>query len=558
MIKGRGALLALFVASPELPSRVRGVASGAATGSSSLRMKPGHDWSGGSPRCRARLRELWVEGPEGFAGRLAFPFMWFAMGALFTFRISTTVVDLDLFHQMALIREWRALGSIPRVDLYAFTPTVRLMHHEWGAGALGYAVAVTWGGTGILLLRFALGLTTAVVAVRTALRLGAPSVMVAPLAPIAMLLVENGYPPVRAHAYSFLLLALMLHICERDREGTHAWVWALVPLFVAWVNLHAGCALGMILLAVYAGERAVLQRGSFLHVGIVVVAILAAVSVNPYGLDYYAHLLRSLRLVRSMVPEWEPIWYGAVPVHQKVAFWIAVGLVGYGLAFGRRTKANGLLLVAATAGASAFHHRMLPFFGTAWIVYCPALLHGTLLHQLCMRIPRHPRIVLGISVAASLLAGVLIWSAEPLRLQIPNDPIGGNPDAAPYYPVGAVSFLREQHFRGNLLTPFNQGSYVLWKLYPDVKVSLDSRYEAAYEPALAEAMIRLYQTGEGLPEVLERYRPDALLVPRHSGLARAVIPFGKVYEDASFAVYARPEVRLAPAAGRPPVSERFP
>jgi hypothetical protein len=468
-------------------------------------------------------------------------------------------VDLDLFHQMALVREWRSLGAIPRADVYAFTPTISpFMHHEWGAGAIGYAVAMTWGGPGILLLRYLLGFVLAFVAIRTALRVGAAPMVVAALSPIAMLLVENGFPPVRAHAYSFLLAAITLHVCERDREGAHGWLWTLVPLFVAWVNLHAGFTVGVVLLAAYAAERALLQRGRFLHVTVVLLTVVAAVRVNPYGWDYYAHVLRALRLERSLVPEWEPLWSGGVPLHQKLAFCAAAGLIAYGLAFGRGLKGNGLLVLAATACASALHHRMLPFFGVAWIIYCPALLEGTAFHELSSRILSHPRAVLGGAVAATLLAGALVWSAKPLRLEVPNDPAGGDPDGAPYYPVGAVAFLREQHFRGNLLTPFNQGSYVLWKLYPAVKVSLDSRYEAAYEPALAEELIRLYQTGEGLPEVLEKYHPTALLVPRHSGLARASIPFGKVYEDASFAVYASPEARLSPATGRPSPAEGFP
>lgn len=432
------------------------------------------------------------------------------------------------------------------------------MQHEWGAGVIGYAVAMNWGGAGILLLRDALALALAIVAVRTALRIGASPLLVMALAPVAMLLVENGYLPVRAQAYSFLLTALTLAVCERDREGAHGLMWALVPLFALWANLHAAFAFGMILLVVYAGERAVLQRGPWIHVGVVLFAIVAVIRVNPYGWGYYGHLLRSISLDRSLVPEWDPLWLGSVPVYQKMAYCVAVGLAAYGLAFGRGHRRSGVLLLAATTGASALHCRMLPFFGTAWIIYCPGLLQGSLLHDVCTRLFRHRRAVLLVSVAISLVTGVQIWHAAPLHLQVPNEPVEGNPKTAPYYPVGAVAYLKEHRFHGNLLTPFNHGSYVLWKLYPAVKVSLDSRYEEAYEPSMAEDLIRLYQTGEGLPAVLERYRPDAILVPRDSGLANAPIPLPQVYEDASFRVYARPGAPLRPAANVRPLPDQFP
>lgn len=483
---------------------------------------------------------------------------WAALGALFAYRLSTTIVDLDLFHQMALAREWRALGALPRVDLWAFTPTaIPFIHHEWGAGVVAYWVAATAGGPGILLLRYALGFATATIAVRTALRIGASPFVVLGLAPVAMLLVESGYPPLRAHAYSFLFAAVTLRVCELDREGRRAWLWALVPLFMAWVNLHGGFAFGLVLLGAYGAERA-LQRDSFMRVGLVLLAILAAVRVNPYGWTYYSHVFSSLRIDRSLVPEWEPLWNGRVPLQEKIAFCSAAGLVVYGFLFGRGMRGKGVLLMSVTALASVLHHRLLPFFGIAWLVYCPDLLRGSLLHDFCLRLARYPRSLLCASGAAALAAAILLWNAHPVRLLVPNDPAGGDPDGAPYYPVGAVAYLREQRFEGNLLTPFNQGSYVLWKLYPSVKVSLDSRYEAAYEPAMAEELIRLYQTGENLTGILERYRPDAILVPRHSGLAKAVIPFRQVYEDSSFRVYAGPGVSLTPFPRGAPSQDRFP
>lgn len=517
---------------------------------------------GAEPARRPHSHAFAQDAAESHVGaaeaRRSFLAVWVALGAMFAYRLSATVVDLDLYHQLALIREWRALGALPRVDLYAFTPTVvPFIHHEWGAGAVAYAVSTTFGGTGILLLRDALGFALAIVAVSTALRLGAAPAVVAVVSPVAMILVESGFPPVRAHAYSFLLAALTLHLCERDRAGRHAWAWALVPLFALWVNIHGGFILGVILLMAYGAERA-LQRGPFLHLGLVLLAVVAAALVNPYGAGYYAHLLRALRLERALVPEWGPIWSGVVPTHQKFTYCVAIGLVVYALAFGRGPRRNGLLLLVATAGASALHHRLLPFFGTAWVVYCPALLDGTVLQEACSRIVRHPRAQLVVSATTALVAAALLCSVKPLRLQVPNDPIEGDPDGVPYYPVGAVAYLREQRFHGNLLTPFNQGAYVLWKLYPSVKVSLDSRYEAAYDPALAEELIRLYQSGKGLPEILERYRPDAILVPRHSGLADAPIPLLQVYEDASFRVYARHGSRLSPVANVQPSPDQFP
>lgn len=484
--------------------------------------------------------------------------VWVALAMLFLYRVSSTVVDLDLFHQMALIREWGALGALPREDLYAFTPTVRpFMHHEWGAGAIAYATATRLGGAGILLLRYILAGALALVTVRAALRSGAPHFVAAVLTPVAIILVENGYPPLRAHAYSFLFTAVMLDRCERARVGDAGRLWALVPLFVLWVNIHAGFVLGMVLLAAHGAELAV-RRARFTHVALVLVAVIASVGVNPYGLAYYPHVVRSLSVQRGIVSEWSPIWFHGVPVHQQLSYFVAVGIVAYGLAFGRSSARNGTFVVVATAILAGRHYRLLPFFGIVWLMYCPALLSGTVLQETLLRVSNYPRAVASVCAAMAVAAGALLWDTRPLLLRVPNDPLTADAGGPPYFPVGAVAYLRAQQFHGRLLTPFNQGAYVLWKLYPDVRVSLDSRYEAAYEPALVEELSRVYQTGEGLSEVLARYAPDAALVPLHSGLADAEIPLEKVYEDRSFAVYARPESGLRRAKPEPPVANEFP
>jgi hypothetical protein len=214
--------------------------------------------------------------------------------------------------------------------------------------------------------------------------------------------------------------------------------------------------------------------------------------------------------------------------------------------------------MAVVAALSARHFRMLPFFAAAWLMYCPALLEGTLLGEWCRRLSRYPRALTAGAGAFVVASGAMLWVTNPLHLRVPNDPRPGAPDADPYYPVGAVAYLQAQHFRGNLLTPFNQGSYVLWKLYPDVKVSLDSRYEAVYEQSLVEELTRVYRSGEGLQETMDKYGADAVLVPRQSGLARARVALRRIYEDTSFVLYARPGASLGLGASPSPTEDVFP
>jgi hypothetical protein len=64
-------------------------------------------------------------------------------------------------------------------------------------------------------------------------------------------------------------------------------------------------------------------------------------------------------------------------------------------------------------------------------------------------------------------------------LLYPLSPIGE-------YPVREVDILAMAGAKGNAATPFAWGSYVSWRLYPNVKISMDGRYETTYPESTFE------------------------------------------------------------------------
>jgi hypothetical protein len=146
------------------------------------------------------------------------------------------------------------------------------------------------------------------------------------------------------------------------------------------------------------------------------------------------------------------------------------------------------------------------------------------------------------------------------QLRVPTDTAQAS-EGVPIYPAGAVDYLAEHGFRGNLVVPFDVGAYVSWRLYPSVRVSIDSRYEVAYPPAAAEDAVRLYALEPGWEGVLAGYEGrDAVLVPWWSRLGSGLEspaqrlasgPWRRVYADGAYSLY------LTDSAAAPlPVVER--
>ena len=258
---------------------------------------------------------------------------------------------------------------------------------------------------------------------------------------------------------------------------------------------------------------------------------------NPYGLDYIRYLSGALLMERPLIQEWQPLW--AAP---NLALLFAFSLAPVLYAWRRNGLRQlpgwlGLLIFALAAGR---HVRHLSLYAVVWMATVPAWLDATPLGEELRQLWRQNRRVVAalcILVILGGLTGTVLH--QPWRLRIP---VQESEDSPVTYPAGAVDYLLEQGFEGNVMTPFIAGSFVIWKLHPAVKVSLDGRYEVAYRHGVTEEILDFYAGEAGWRATLERYPTDLVLVrsgqPVHALLERHP-DWPAVYSDDSFLLFAR-------------------
>jgi hypothetical protein len=444
-----------------------------------------------------------------------------ALAAFLLSRTASCVVDLDLWHELALAREIAQTGSVPWEDHFAFTPNVYpVVHHEWGAGIIAYAAMQMGGAAGILLLKFALIAGVAVACWCNARRRGATVPSTGLVLALVIVLSDYSFATVRAQMYSYLLAALLVWGFDRDREGDRHWLIGLLVLFPVWVNLHGGCLVGAALVGAHWLEQW-LRRQPHWHVFGAGMALVPLTLVNPWGDHYLSYLARAITMPRPAIAEWAPLWR-AGQTHHQLAFLVSVGLAWLVLREGRWRHTPGILLLAATALAALKSHRFMAFYAITYASYLPAALSRCSLGRDLNRWWWKSRTVLTSMFAlAALVLLVRAGTLEPWRLRVPGSQIAGQ-SAHVIFPVGAVDYLREREFRGNVITPYDWGSYVMWKLGPEAQISLDSRYEVAYPRGAMEFHQRLFQTQGDWQSLLEQYPADAVLVANKVPLATAM------------------------------------
>jgi hypothetical protein len=480
---------------------------------------------GGDASERARMGDPW--------------FRWMSVVGLGSFLIaliSYNFVDIDIWHQMALIRGSLSAGHLLRADPYAYTPTLSpWIDHEWGSGAIAFFATLWFGGRVMLVVKFLMALGTGFLCVRCSEEAGADFCLLAVCAPLAIFLAHLGFfTVVRAQTYSFFFTALLMLFWQFDRKGARGWMVAWLVLFPVWVNLHGGFVVGIGLMVSYCVEQAL--RGKDIRRPLLVLAaMLPEIFLTPYGASYVSYLRRALMMARPYAPEWRPVW--DLGPFWTICFAGALAVALYAVVSAGIGKTSGILPLAATAVEATLHRKLLPLFAVAWLCYVPFYLQQTGAGWWMVRFMQRRR-WFTLAAWATLACVCLVASIrqKPWDVFVPQ----------PIYPVGPVNYLAEQKFEGNMMVPFRLGAYVSWKLFPHVKVSLDGRYEETYQDSVMERIFGFYEARPGWRSTLDAYATDAVLVPRDAPIAQLIPEAGwrRVYRDRQFDLYIMPGLSL--------------
>jgi hypothetical protein len=237
---------------------------------------------------------------------------------------------------------------------------------------------------------------------------------------------------------------------------------------------------------------------------------LLATLINPFGIELWIITTRALVTTRRGFNEWAPVsWWPdiiAYPGYKLLLFVLIPALVIYIYRRGWSRADRPIVLLIGffmlLSFTSARHTSLL-----AMVV--GALLPGLFPHEPQTEQIENPIRRLGyMAFRAALLiiplfSALLVYPGEGFQLRL--DPVS--------CPVQAVDYLKDKNIRGNLLVPFNYGSYALWHLRGEMRVSMDGRYDLVYTPQTYQRVDDFFFARGDWPSLLTTPKPDAILVP---------------------------------------------
>ena len=434
--------------------------------------------------------------------------------AIFVALFSRSIADYDLWGYLSFGSVFWDKGYFPFQDVFSYTSVKPLwIYHEWLTGLIFYYIYKHTGPAGLQLLRYVVVFLTIYLIYLTALKKGGGTLSTLFCLVPAMLLVSFGYVPVRAQIFTYLFFILTIYVLESARkEQQWALLWWLLPVEILWCNLHGGfvAGLGLIILYIlgdwFSGRRIK---------PLILIAFPATIVtlINPYGFKYWGYALQAITMPRPEIDEWMSVIEALQRNVQAMPVLIFLFLALLFLVlqfFCRERNLTDLLVIAVTIYVGCKHIRHSILYGLVLGSHLPVLLS---VHwrswqaggYWATRQPWLPQSLLVVFLA------FFYWSINP-SLSIALAPRFTMETPAPDYPVGALKWIEDNKFQGNILPHFEWGEFIIWTCYPACRVAMDGRYETVYQEQTSREYFDFLLGRDGWRVFLTRYRHDMVLI----------------------------------------------
>ncbi len=413
-------------------------------------------------------------------------------------------------------------GAIPATLLFPFTAARDALFnsHEWLSSVLFHEWTRAFGEAGLMPLQALLALAQFGLAFTLARRLsGNPAFGL--LAATLALLVINYRDVLRPEMLALLLFLLLLEVMCRYRDDRRpaTLLWTL-PLAIAWANCHGSFLLGPVVAGLFAlgeGLRAAfappgttggrLRRAGRAGAGYAAAAagMLVASLVNPHGPELlsFAFKVQGSQAMKSVIWEWLPTL--DPQFMSEPPFWIfaAVGLLSLALlaAAWRALTPTDVLLFVFFGALALQRNRHIVWFAFVDVVVC-AHVFGR--HRGAARFER----AMLVAALALALAGLGICAGV------------GNVRGDFLYASRSDNFtpamkatLADPALSGNVLTSYELGAELVYRDWPRLKPSIDSRIDS-YGDAYFVAHQRLFANEPELKAFLAAYGVNHMLLLR--------------------------------------------
>ena len=347
--------------------------------------------------------------------------------------------------------------------------------------------------------------------------------------------------------FAYYLYAIKQYLATQQPKQ----LYPLPILMVLWVNLHGGYLIGVVLLSITAVTFWLEQRNtqqdsdrkpSTNHLALIAVATFLASALNPDFIDHWAYPFYVLSMeATTKISEWHsPNFH--TPYGKSFLAFLAMYIAF--LAYSRkRPPLNQFVVPVFFIATALMSTRNIPFALISIAAFTPRLsdIDTTKLnfvsrpfHKLrnsYVRLTSKSADIGDKEYLFNWILIVLIAVIVPFLPKLPS-PIT--------YPEKAVDYFLEQKLEGNILSEYQNGGYLIHRLYPAGRVFIDGRADMYGDEMVSEHGKIMHGSAEW-NEAFDRYDIDYVICSNDSPIRQLLLLKDEVkvlYEDNTHSILA--------------------
>lgn len=423
----------------------------------------------------------------------------------------------DFFHHINTGRYIAENYQLPYFDQWTFTAKNHpWTSHSWASGLLFYELFLLFGHVGISLfcafiatISFLLGYFL--------LRSYSVSKFLSIISLVTIIPLVQARWPARPEILSYPL-ALCLLLIDRLSTKKPNLEWLFLPIILFWANFYGSSVIIGVFLVFLISLRNLWNRNTK-TLKMLPLVFLASL-INGYGFDSLLYFVK-LQEIAPFQLEWSsiPSILSSAPYSYftifkyKIIFYsfYFLSLIILIISFHKILRKNLFLLILSSS-------LIIPFFSFRELPLASFLslpLLGVLLNQLKDRV---------FFLMSLIMTAICIIISISINKPIQNL-------NTPPFSQELIGFIRTHNIQGDAVNNQNLGAYLSYYLYPDIKVSIDTRDDLFLKTSVLRDFL-LSQSSKDVLTLLKDYKADLIII----NYTRTQKSYQKVFHSADWKI----------------------
>ncbi|MCJ7740980.1 hypothetical protein MUP32_06760 [Candidatus Microgenomates bacterium] len=462
---------------------------------------------------------------------------------LFTFVVffhSDGAILQDLGRHLTLGKIIWQTREIPGTNLFSYTyPEFPVIDHHWGSQVLFYLVEAAFSINGLIILKVCLVMAAvSFISFFSVRRADGLAYLISGFLAVEIL---RDRTQIRPEIFAFLFFAIFLVILYREKEKPGNWIWLLPFAEILWINLHISFVYGLAVFGCFALDRIFKAkfRKQYLYIGL---ALAVSVLINPYGVNGALYPFRIFQNYGYSIVENQSVVFLSSMIKNNALFYFKISTIIFLgvlplLIFGKKyfeLLTAGFLLILSWLAVRHF-----PFFAIS-LIYPASLGISYLLEKIKEKkiIPEENfQLVQIFSVLVMVI--FILWEiyltvsnkyyyvySAPVRFGLGQ--VSGE--------KGALDYFLANNLKGPIYNSFDNGSYLIYRLYPGERVFVDGRPEAYPADFFQKTYIPMQEKEEVWQEIDRKYKFQTIIFPHTDATPWAKEFIKRIIKDGNWKV----------------------